>query len=570
MSQTPPNQISLIPSSEVSEQRNPPEVQRDLATSKAPSSKASPFRVLADRVLTDWIGKLLTNGSSDTPSSENNDKECLLSESLMNEPMGLLARILDHSPDVFFVLDGHSGKVYFSNRVGVGWLTTEDRDTILGKDFESLFPDSERQFAAKLWRDNGQDENRVFHLTKPDDENVSHLVEFQAAPITEGGKNWIIITGRELGPGTLGPERELRVERDRMNTLIRSLRDGLVLLSKEGEILFANPAMEQLFEPDALPNICREWLERFRAYDQVGILGFSSPYEGQTLELLAQDGRTFLVTRSYLFESKKTTSVMLIVKDITELKLLQWKGHQLEMELLRESKLAEFGTMAAGIAHNLNGPLTSILGFCDLVTMTKGQMKEVDRIRAQAIVMKDTIANLMQKSRYEQDSEPQEIQINELIETEWKFLHANLFFKHDVEKILELDETTPTIFAVYSDVSQVVGNLLRNAIDALYQREEKRLTVRTRHNERYIFVEIIDTGVGIKTEDIPKLFQPFFTTKPMVGKSAIGEPTGTGLGLSTTRSILARYGAEVLVDSMWQEGSTFTIRFPLTRQNASD
>jgi signal transduction histidine kinase len=557
--------MSLIPSSEISEQRNPPEVQLDLATSKPPSSKTSPVRVLAD-----WVGKLLTNGSSDTPSGVNTDKEPLLSESLLNEPMGLLAWILDHSPDAFFILDAHSGKVYFSNRVGAGWLTTEDRDTILGKDFESLFPGSERQFASKLWQDNGQDENRVFHLTKPDDETVSHLVEFQTAPITEGGKNWIIITGRELGPGTLGPERELRAERDRMNTLIRSLRDGLVLLSKDGEILFANPAMEQLFESDALPGICREWLERFRAYDQVGILGFSSPYEGQTLELLAQDGRTFLVTRSYLFESEQTTSVMLIVKDITELKLLQWKGHQLEMELLRESKLAEFGTMAAGIAHNLNGPLTSILGFCDLVTMTNGQMREVDRIRAQAIVMRDTIANLMQKSRHEQNSEPHEIKINELIETEWTFLHANLFFKHDIVKVLELDETTPEIYAIYSDVSQAVGNLLRNAIDALYQREEKRITVRTRYNARYIFVDVIDTGVGIKTEDIPKLFKPFFTTKPMVGKSAVGEPTGTGLGLSTTRSILARYGADILVDSTWQGGSTFTIRFPLARPNAPD
>ncbi|MBU1706913.1 PAS domain-containing protein [bacterium] len=520
--------------------------------------------------MADWVGKLLTNGSSDTFSDENSDKEPLLSEALLNEPMGLLAWILDHSPDAFFILDGYNGKVYFSNRVGASWLTTEDRDTILGKDFDSLFPDSERQFAAKLWQDNNQDEGRVFHLTRPGNETASRLVEFQTAPIIESGKNWIILTGREIESGTLGPQRELRAERDRMNTLIRSLRDGLVLLSKEGEILFANPAMEQMFEADELPNVCREWLDRFRAYDQVGILGFSSPYEGQTLELLAQDGRTFLVTRSYLFESKKKTSVMLIVKDITELKLLQWKGHQLEMELLRESKLAEFGTMAAGIAHNLNGPLTSILGFCDLVTMTNGQMKEVDRIRAQAILMKDTIANLMQKSRHEQNTEPHEIQINELIETEWKFLHANMFFKHEVEKILELDETTPEIFAVYSDVSQAVGNLLRNAIDALYHREEKRLIVRTRYNERYVFVDIIDTGVGIKTEDIPKLFKPFFTTKPMVGKSAIGEPTGTGLGLSTTRSILARYGAEVFVDSAWQEGSTFTIRFPLTHQKASD
>jgi len=350
-----------------------------------------------------------------------------------------------------------------------------------------------------------------------------------------------------------------------LNTLIRSLRDGLVLLSKQGDILYSNPAIEQMFEAGDLSQACQEWVKHFAAYDRSGILGFSSPYEGQTLELSLRDGRTFLVTRSFLFEPTGPASVLMIVKDITELRLLQRKGHQLEMELLRESKLAEFGAMAAGIAHNLNGPLTSILGFCDLIEMTQGEMLDIQRVRGQALAMKDIIGNLMHKSRQEQNLEPQEISVNELIKTEWKFLHANLFFKHDIDKFLELDESVPAVRSVYCDLSQVVGNLLRNAIDALHGRDEKRLIVRTRHNERFLFVDIIDTGIGIEPEDMSKLFTPFFTTKPMVGKGGPDEPTGTGLGLSTSRMILARYGAEILVDSTWQKGSTFTIRFPLSR-----
>jgi signal transduction histidine kinase len=449
----------------------------------------------------------------------------------------------------------------------VDWLG-EEKEALIGRSFASLFAKNERTVADKFWQKPNCDQSEILTLTPANPQCSPRSVELRSASTNPSEESWIIVSIRDLGSsqptGPSGPE-----EQESIRIPIRSLRDGLVVLSKRGEILFSNPAITEMFEPNELPKVCREWMTSFAEHDQVGILGFSSPYEGQTLEYSSNDGRTFLLTRSFLFEPKGPASVMIVAKDITELRILQQKGHQLEMELLRESKLAEFGAMAAGIAHNLNGPLTSILGSCELMAMTQGKTPDTERIRAQATVMKDIIETLVRKCRQEQNPEPQEISVIELIETEWKFLHANLFFKHDVEKRLELDPVAPKIWVVYADLSQAIGNLLRNAIDALFDRDERRIIVRTRHNDRFLFIDIEDTGTGIKQEDMPKLFKPFYTTKPVVGKGMPGQPTGTGLGLSMSRSILARYGAEILVESEWEKGSIFTIRFPLAHTEPS-
>jgi PAS domain S-box-containing protein len=563
MSQSPPRSETATPFSNMPEAGSPSAGTPKLASSSRPGPSPSLVRALANSV-----DDLLTGKASCRSASADEARDLLAPPFSRSISVEILFEILDQSPDAILVLSGLDGHIEFCNQTAAAWMK-EDREALLGRKFTTMFPEEQTDAAAYLLQESNRCDGTTLSIALTASDSSQRYVEFRSAVITNEEGSWILLSGRELAPGALDSEATARAERDRLRALVHSLRDGLVVLSKKGDILFANPAVEEMFGTENLSQICHEWLRDFATYDQAGILGFSSPYEGQVLELPANDGRTFLVTRSFLFERSGTASVMLIAKDITELKLLQQKGHQLEMELLRESKLAEFGALAAGIAHNLNGPLTSILGSCDLVRLTTGMTADIERIHAQGVAMKDIIETLMRKSRQEQNLEPQEISVNELIETEWKFLHANLFFKHDVEKCLELDEMIPKIHAVYSDLSQAIGNLLRNAIDALQTSEEKRLVVRTRHNDRFLFVEIEDSGVGIKPEDMPKLFRPFFTTKPMPGKAAGDQPTGTGLGLATSRSLLARYGAEILVDSTWMEGSTFTIRFPISHPPAT-
>jgi two-component system NtrC family sensor kinase len=273
-----------------------------------------------------------------------------------------------------------------------------------------------------------------------------------------------------------------------------------------------------------------------------------------------------MVTRSFLFESGNKAMVMLMAKDVTEQTLMEHQNHQLEIELIRESKLAEFGMLSAGIAHNLNGPLTGIMGLCDLMQLRGTDSREIQQIRTQSDIMRVIIANLMHKSRSEQETEPRDLLIEDIIATELRFLDANLFFKTKIEKVVELAKDSPSIYGVYIDFSQVIGNLLRNAIDAMHYSEKKLLTVKTWSDEKNLYLSVADTGHGIPDDVRDKIFKPFFTTKPKSADAKPGEPAGTGLGLSSSRNILARYRAEITLDTAENVGTTFSVRFPLGRK----
>jgi two-component system NtrC family sensor kinase len=480
-----------------------------------------------------------------------------------DEPTELLDLLLE-GPDAIIVIHREQGQIIEANHRFAEW-TGIDRAALEKRHFLDLLPEPERKAARTLFEDAGAGGVHVIEVPSVNKEQRPRLVEFTSSLAKSGGGAFAIVVGRDVGERA-ATERYLRAERDRLGLFIRAMRDMLILLSPAGDILYANNAAEQVFESYELPVICHRWLKEFAKDDDSNLQGLASAYEGRTLELEGNDGTVFLVTRSFIFEYGQKAMVMLMAKDITDQRIVEKQNHQLEIELIRESKLAEFGTLSAGIAHNLNGPLTGILGFCDLVELNNPGLKEIGHIRNQATAMRDIVANLLHKSRSEREIQPQDQLIEDIIRTELRFLDANLFFKHDVKKVIDLDPDSPTIYGVYIDFSQVIGNLLRNAIDAMFQSESRQLTVRTRSNETHLIVTISDTGCGM-TEDIKKrLFQPFFTTKPKSQNAKPGEPTGTGLGLSSSHSILSRYGAEITVESEPDRGSTFNVIFPRHRK----
>lgn len=479
------------------------------------------------------------------------------------EPPELLDLLLE-GPDALVVVHRVEGEIIEASRIFCEWAGVE-HDAVIGRRFLEFFPDGERKAARTLFEDAGVGGVHVLEVPCAIAGVRSRLIEFMSSRTQSGQGAFAVIVGRDVGERA-ATERYLRAERDRLGLFIRSMRDSLILLSPSGDILYANPAAEQMFEPYELPVMCHRWLGEFSRHDKPDLQGLASAYEGQTLELEGSDGRLFLVSRSFLFESGKRASVMIMAKDITEQKMIEGQNHQLELELVRESKLAEFGMLSAGIAHNLNGPLMGILGFCDILELKNPGLPEIAQIRSQAVAMKEIVANLLHKSRNERDSQPQDLVIEDIIRTELRFLEANLFFKHNVKTVLDLDPHSPTVHGVYIDFAQVIGNLLRNAIDAMFQSAQKVLTIRTRVDGRYLILQISDTGHGISEEARQQIFRPFFTTKPKAADASAGEPVGTGLGLSTSRNILSRYGAEITLESEPGDGATFTVTIPLGRK----
>jgi signal transduction histidine kinase len=181
--------------------------------------------------------------------------------------------------------------------------------------------------------------------------------------------------------------------------------------------------------------------------------------------------------------------------------------------------------------------------------------------------MSDIIDNMMYKSRQEQQTKPQELDLNRLLQTELQFLEADINFKHNIAKVYDFSEPLPKIKGIYGDFSQSLLNIIKNAIDAMYKTPKKILVVETKYDEEFVYVKISDSGCGIKKENLLRIFDPFFTTKPLLGEGKNDEPTGTGLGLSSAYQLLKKYDAKILVESQVGIGSTFTVKIPRKQQN---
>ena len=233
-----------------------------------------------------------------------------------------------------------------------------------------------------------------------------------------------------------------------------------------------------------------------------------------------------------------------------------------QSQLLESQKLEQIGLLASGLAHNLKTPLSGIKGYAQLLKMDHEALYELDMIVNEVDVMESIINNLMLKSRKGHESKEKILNLNDLLRIELEFLSANMFYKHRVKSIVEYDEDLPLIRGVYAHFSQTIMNVIQNALDAMHESSEKQLTIRTRHDDRYIFIEVVDTGYGIPEDIQDKVFDVFFTTKPASTEKRGNEPNGTGLGLSTANYFMRQYGGTIEIASKMGEGTAVTIKVP--------
>jgi signal transduction histidine kinase len=149
-----------------------------------------------------------------------------------------------------------------------------------------------------------------------------------------------------------------------------------------------------------------------------------------------------------------------------------------------------------------------------------------------------------------------------MIASELEIFNANLDFKHNVKKNLNFAENIPEFYAIYSDFSQSIMNLIQNAIDAMYKKDKKELSIETSYDGENVLIKIADSGCGISEKNYSKLFDPFYTTKPALEDRKKDEPTGTGLGLSSVRNLLSDYGVEINFISEIDKGTEVLLKIP--------
>ena len=227
-----------------------------------------------------------------------------------------------------------------------------------------------------------------------------------------------------------------------------------------------------------------------------------------------------------------------------------------QQELLHKEKLASMGQLAAGVAHELNNPLGTILLFSDAMSnelpKDSPHSKDVEMIVSEALRCKRIVADLLNFSR-QQVVLARDIDIQGLLDHVIdEVSYQDAFEGVTIVRNYQLDQRT--IQADPVQLQQVFINLLNNAAEAIKGKGTITLTTRQMDNKR-IEIEVSDTGVGIPEENINKIFTPFFTTK-LVGK-------GTGLGLSIIYGIIKMHRGQITVQSEVGKGTTFTVTLPI-------
>jgi PAS domain S-box-containing protein len=242
-----------------------------------------------------------------------------------------------------------------------------------------------------------------------------------------------------------------------------------------------------------------------------------------------------------------------------------------ETQLIQAGKLTTLGTMAAGMAHEINQPLNVIQICADLIIkmIAKGKAIPDDEL---VMIARDIIDNVARAAGVikhvrdfsrQSERDPKKIVINDPIRDVFKVLGHQLT-NHSIKVELDLDPGLPEINAEHNRLEQVFINLVTNAIDSMDQnaeqtkkqgiQSEKTLRIKTYSEDSMVIAEVSDTGHGMTEEVKQKIFEPFFTTKE-TGK-------GTGLGTSISFGIIKDYGGTIDVESEYGSGAKFIIRFP--------
>ncbi|MGH9503583.1 MAG: PAS domain S-box protein [Terriglobales bacterium] len=277
------------------------------------------------------------------------------------------------------------------------------------------------------------------------------------------------------------------------------------------------------------------------------------------LQILRGDGRIghFSVNLSPMRdEQSHVISLVVVMTDVTDAASLQSK-------LMHAEKMAAVGQLVSGVAHEVNNPLTAILGFADLLMenpeLPESARKDMRVILQEAQRTKQIVQNLLSFAR-QMPPQRKALQLNPILRRTVQ-LRSYDFQSHGVEVIEHLDQDLPSVVGDSHQLQQVFLNILNNAYDAVGETgRPARIEIATKRVANSVEILFRDNGPGISHPD--RIFDPFFTTKE-VGK-------GTGLGLSICYGIVHEHGGEILCQNNTAgPGATFVVRLPATLETAS-
>jgi two-component system NtrC family sensor kinase len=364
-------------------------------------------------------------------------------------------------------------------------------------------------------------------------------------------------------------ERQLHNANSFLNNIIKSSADGIVVVDTDGKLLIFNEGAERILgysaeevvgDPAILsriwsPEVAREMMRRMRS----GEHGLPGKLASTRVTLVGKNGEEVPVNFSAAIIKKDDREIgsVGIFSDLREQLKMRRELEEARVQLMQTEKIASVGRLAAGVAHEINNPLSGILIYADLLKRDLADNPQVSEdlqeIINQTLRCKKIVTRLLEFSR-QSVGERIPFEINEIIRRSAELLAYQALF-HDVEFVMDLQPDIPEMLGDPGQLQQVFANLIINAGSAMNGKGKIVITSRFKPESGGVSLQLADTGPGVPPEIMDKIFEPFFTTKRP------GE--GTGLGLSVAYGIVQQHGGSIEVKNAQEGGAIFTIILPL-------
>ncbi|TMQ25667.1 MAG: response regulator [Candidatus Rokuibacteriota bacterium] len=362
----------------------------------------------------------------------------------------------------------------------------------------------------------------------------------------------------------------LQAETRELADVVRRIGEGVVLTDAEDTVIFANRAFAEMVGVPAEALRGRRWTELLASSSQdVGVLTAQmrgASWHGEVLLITgAGDPRPVLVSLSSAPARDGQVQRIGVFRDVS-------REHELRFRLIREQKFRTLGSLAAGVAHNINNRLTPVLGWTEMLLERLAADEAIERdelVHALRVINQgasdsvETVRRLQDYSRPSRVRGPEGVQLRDVLEQllaltrpQWDNEAARRGIRYEIDLKAE---PAPLILAVASEIREAMLNILENALNAMP--EGGRLTLHVRGEDDRAVVSIADSGRGMSAEVQRLAFEPFFTTRSSEG--------GSGLGLSLAQEIVHRYRGKISVSSVEGVGTTFTLAFPAISADAA-
>ncbi len=370
-------------------------------------------------------------------------------------------------------------------------------------------------------------------------------------------------------------EEKIRASEEGLRTIFETMTDGLVIVDMDGRIRQTNSAA------------CR-----FGGYEKEDLIGVDSLefVVDEDRERLTNDMANAMATgtassESLIYKLKKkdigwyhcemSTSVLTdgagnqigfiaVERDVTDRLRMEKQLKDQTAMLIQSEKMSSLGVMVAGVAHELNNPMTGIVQY------TQFCLRRTDEEDRRYAVLKDLeqearrcssiVRNMLTFTRMDVQGEEQyqKDNIPALIDRVLQLLAYRIRSEY-ITIVQHYNADMQPIPIKRNSIQQVFLNLIGNAIDAVHEKEEKEIRIEGWNNNGFVEVNVSDKGPGIPPDAMHKIFDPFFTTK-QVGK-------GMGMGLSVSQSICKQHGGDIECESKMGEGTTFKVKLPVEPNN---